>query len=323
MPPRPPRLRRIHDYFFPHERNNHRPHFFSAASVATIAVIVIVFELGSFAQTTLVFPRTNFLASVLPGVLLSLTNEARAGNDLPTVTRSALLDQAAQAAANDMAAKGYFAHVSPSGTTPWDWLTSVGYRYQYAGENLAVNFTDSQAVETAWLESPAHRANIMKREYAEVGFGTANGTLDGQTTTFVVEFFATPEAAAAPAPIAAAPAPAAPAPSVAPAVPSDATVLGAAAVAAPAAPHASWLALVLTSPLSAMEAFASALFLLVAFLLLIAVAARARVPHASVLIGGALLLALALGILVINPKIAAQVSVPAQGASTTTVPLAR
>jgi len=53
-----------------------------------------------------------------------------------------LLEQAAQLKANDMAEKGYFAHTSPDGKTPWEWLKDVSYPFLAAGENLAVNFLD-------------------------------------------------------------------------------------------------------------------------------------------------------------------------------------
>ena len=59
--------------------------------------------------------------------------------------------------AQDMATLGYFAHVSPDGKTPWYWIEKVGYDYQYAGENLAINFSDSKDVTNAWMASPLHK----------------------------------------------------------------------------------------------------------------------------------------------------------------------
>jgi hypothetical protein len=103
-----------------------------------------------------------------------------------------LLNQAAQEKADDMAQNGYFAHTSPDGKTPWYWLDQVGYNYSYAGENLAVNFTDSQDVTAAWMNSPEHRANILKANYTEVGTGVAEGMYDGNETIFVAQDFGTP-----------------------------------------------------------------------------------------------------------------------------------
>lgn len=196
--PRKPLHHHLSDYFFPHPRNNYRPHIFSYASILAIAVTIIVSEIGYVAQTKYVFLNTDFLAAVLPSVLTDLTNTARAESGLALVTRNPILDKAAEAAAQDMAAKGYFSHVAPDGTAPWYWLDRAGYSYSYAGQNLAINFTDSENVQTAWLASPTHRDNIMKREYTEVGFGTATGIYQDQETTFVVEYFATPRAVAKP-----------------------------------------------------------------------------------------------------------------------------
>jgi hypothetical protein len=185
--------RNIHDYVFPHKGNAYTPHIFRAGSLAFLVLGVLVLQAAYFTQINFVFPKTNFLAAVLPSALVDLTNTDRASNNLGPVGPNTTLDQAAQAAADDMANKGYFAHVSPTGTTPWNWLNQVGYQYQYAGENLAVNFTDSDQVETAWMNSPTHRANILKSQYTQVGVGVANGTYEGKDATFVVQFFAAPE----------------------------------------------------------------------------------------------------------------------------------
>ena len=48
---------------------------------------------------------------------------------------------AAQAKADDMATKGYFAHTSPDGKNSWYWFKQAGYTFTYAGENLALDFS--------------------------------------------------------------------------------------------------------------------------------------------------------------------------------------
>jgi uncharacterized protein YkwD len=190
----------LHDYLFPHKGNKYKPHIFRTASLTAIVVGLVVLQGVYLAQTNFVFTKTNFLATVLPAALISLTNTDRAASSLAPVTEDPMLDEAAQNVANDMAAKGYFAHVSPSGQTPWSWLQAIGYKYSFAGENLAVNFDDSDQVESAWMQSPTHRANIEKPEYTKVGIGVANGMYEGKNVTFVAEFFATPPAAGEPAP---------------------------------------------------------------------------------------------------------------------------
>jgi hypothetical protein len=132
------------------------------------------------------------MATVLPAVLDDLTNQERQSQNLPVLTVNPLLTQAAQMKANDMATNSYFAHTSPRGLTPWYWLEQVGYNYQYAGENLAINFTDSQDVTNAWMASPTHKANIVKENYTEVGTGVATGMYQGQEAVFVVQDYANP-----------------------------------------------------------------------------------------------------------------------------------
>lgn len=186
----------IKKYFFPHEGNSYKPHFLRSETVMFLFGLIIVVELGMLVQVFLVFDKTNFLASVLPGVLTTLTNKERAQNDAPPLQENSLLDIAAQLKAEDMASLGYFAHNSPEGKTPWYWFQQVGYKYQYAGENLAVNFFDSEDVAKAWMASPTHRANIVKPEYTEIGIGVANGIYQGRNTVFVAQLFGKPVSAA-------------------------------------------------------------------------------------------------------------------------------
>lgn len=134
----------------------------------------------------------NNLASVLPGVVAALTNGARTDESLAPLAESEVLAKGAQMKADDMAAKGYFSHTGPDGSLPWKWFKEAGYQYEYAGENLAVNFAESEDVVDAWLKSPTHRANILKREFTEVGIATATGTYKGKEAVFVVQFFGKP-----------------------------------------------------------------------------------------------------------------------------------
>ena len=184
--------------FVPHAENNFKPHFLRHESFLLFFSLVIIIELGFLVQVFVVFDKTGFLASVLPGVLTSITNEERVENNVGPLTENDLLSRAAQLKAEDMATKGYFAHTSPEGRTPWYWLDQVGYKYVYAGENLAVNFFESEDVSRAWMNSPTHRANIVKANYKEIGIGVANGTFEGRNTVFVAQFFGTPRAIAAP-----------------------------------------------------------------------------------------------------------------------------
>lgn len=179
--------------FVPHEGNDHRPHFLHGENVRTFVVALLIIEGLVFVGPTFTnFTNTHFLASVLPAILDDLTNQNRANDGLTALVENPLLDKAAQLKADDMAQNSYFAHVSPTGLTPWYWLKQAGYSYDYAGENLAVNFTDSKDVAVAWMNSPTHRANILKASYTEVGTGVATGTYEGKSAIFVVQDFGHP-----------------------------------------------------------------------------------------------------------------------------------
>jgi hypothetical protein len=204
--------------FVPHEINGFRPLFLRRESAVRLAGALIVIELVFFVLPTLYFPqyaRDLHLGSVLPGVLATLTNEERSKYNLPTLTVNSQLSQAAQLKADDMASKGYFSHNSPDGKTPWYWFEAVGYKYNYAGENLAVNFSDSEEVTQAWMNSPSHQANLVGRNYSEMGTGIASGIYKGNETIFVVQLYGAPKlvvAAAGPKPVAGVPVVSKPAP---------------------------------------------------------------------------------------------------------------
>jgi hypothetical protein len=183
-------------YFIPHEGNEHRPHFLRTPSIRLVIIIILALEVTTYFVPTLsyinMFGSSN-MAAVLPAVLSTLTNEEREAEQLPDLTVNPLLTKAAEMKANDMATNGYFAHVSPDGKTPWYWIEQVGYNFEYAGENLAINFTDSQDVTNAWMASPTHRANIVKGQYTEIGTGVATGMYQGRETVFVAQMYASPE----------------------------------------------------------------------------------------------------------------------------------
>ncbi|HYD91953.1 MAG TPA: CAP domain-containing protein, partial [Flavobacterium sp.] len=46
---------------------------------------------------------------------------------------------------------------------------------EYAGENLALQYTSSEEVQKAWMASPKHRANILNPNYEDVGYAIASG----------------------------------------------------------------------------------------------------------------------------------------------------
>ena len=193
--------RTLKNYFIPHEGNDHKPHMLRTEKVLIVLSIVLLIETLFLAQIFLIGKNTNFLAAVISSVIVEKTNDERIDFDLNSLVTNDLLELAAQLKANDMAKKGYFAHTTPEGYDPWYWLSQAGYNFVAAGENLAVNFTDSEDVVDAWMDSEGHRANILKENYTQIGVATAKGEYKGRDAIFVVQFFGTPAVAAAKAPI--------------------------------------------------------------------------------------------------------------------------
>jgi hypothetical protein len=185
-------------YFIPQAENDFKPHLLRGQTIAFVCMVVLVAESAFVFGAKYIIPSSKLFGIVEANALVDETNQNRVENNLPDLQVSPLLQEAAQEKANDMATKGYFAHTSPQGLTPWYWFEQVGYNFDYAGENLAVNFSDSQDVTTAWMNSPEHRANILSTDYTQIGIATAQGIYNGEPTTYVVEEFGTPAPAAAP-----------------------------------------------------------------------------------------------------------------------------
>jgi len=179
-------------YFIPHEDNEHKPHVFRKQATLFIATFVLLFGIIFLLQTFIVFPKTNFLAAVFPNVLVDLTNSNRGAAGLSVLQINSLLETAAQQKAQDMAQKEYFAHTSPDGKTPWYWLDKIGYRYSYAGENIAIHFYDSQDLVKSWMDSSSHRTNILNKNFTEIGIGVATGLYNGKETVYIVQLFGRP-----------------------------------------------------------------------------------------------------------------------------------
>ena len=178
-------------FFFPHLRNNHKAKF--------LHPIMIGFSVLMFIAGQLLIP---FLPKFTPIVLgyvsnipvedvIKLTNDERQKVGLPALEIDPDLTQAAMSKANYMFAKNYWAHTAPDGTEPWKFVTESGYKYRYAGENLARDFTTSEATVKAWMASPTHKENLLSGRYRDVGVAVVKGELNGVQTTLIVQFFGT------------------------------------------------------------------------------------------------------------------------------------
>jgi len=126
--------------------------------------------------------RTNTAAPRTERVI-ALTNQAREAEGLDALTWNPVLARTAQAYAEDMAKRGFFAHEDPDGRSSGERILAGGYakptcRCSWTfgtGENLAQGQdTPEEAVED-WLASPGHRANILRGDFEDIGVGYFDG----------------------------------------------------------------------------------------------------------------------------------------------------
>ena len=139
-------------------------------------------------------PTAANLAQVSDAIFC-LTNQIRTSYGLPAFVRDARLDTAAQLHSQDMATRGFFAHVNPDGLSPTDRVAAQGYPGG-AGENIAVGYPTARAVMLAWMASAGHCRNILG-EGRELGIGTANPSRPYYTQDFGNYDFGSGGAAAA------------------------------------------------------------------------------------------------------------------------------
>ncbi len=184
--------KRLKNYFVPYQGNDYKPHSLQKTAVVCMSILVMLTFTFANLQALLWMNSSWLVSTVLPAVVVDLTNKSREDVALGDLIRNEVLDRAAQLKAENMAQNSYFAHYAPDGTSPWHWFDMAGYNYIHAGENLAVHFTDSDEVVDAWMNSPSHRDNILNGNYTEIGVGTAKGEYQGYETVFVVQLFGTP-----------------------------------------------------------------------------------------------------------------------------------
>ena len=110
--------------------------------------------------------------------MLDLVNRERQAAGLSPLTPDPELTEVARRHSADMFKRSYFAHDTPEGLTPFDRMRAANVRFITAGENLALAPTISVA-HTGLMNSPGHRANILRGEFGRVGIGVMDGGVRG------------------------------------------------------------------------------------------------------------------------------------------------
>ena len=176
-----------HNLSEPH-RVHHRAHALSLVSLFIYLQVLVITGVGLFVIQTRA-PQILGTISFSADQIITLTNQKRAENGLSGLTFNSQLAVAAAAKAQSMFSENYWAHNSPSGKTPWSFITAAGYRYVFAGENLARDFDDAGSVVDAWMNSSSHRSNLLDRNFKEIGVSVVDGKLTGREGILVVQMF--------------------------------------------------------------------------------------------------------------------------------------
>lgn len=118
--------------------------------------------------------------------VLRLTNAERTAAGLRPLAADPLLTVAAQGHSADMIARAFYSHTSPDGGEPWHRASAAGSTHRAIGENIACGQRTPAEVVDGWMNSPGHRANILKPSFTHLGVGFAGG---GSAGTYWTQLF--------------------------------------------------------------------------------------------------------------------------------------
>lgn len=108
-----------------------------------------------------------------------MINAKRVANGLSALKINDEVQNVARVKAKDMVDNNYFSHTSPIYGSPFDMLKNYGISYKTAGENIAGNSSNSEAVN-AWMNSEGHRANILNSSFNYTGIGVVKSPKYGK-----------------------------------------------------------------------------------------------------------------------------------------------
>jgi len=148
----------------------------------------VLFLLALTSQAVTGQQKTTFKLSEPEKELLELTNAERKKNDLPPLKPSPLLFTTARSHAANMAKQSKLDHKLDD-KTPYDRIKEAGYKYRYAGENIAQGGIPLKDIVRGWMDSKPHRENILRETYTEIGLGIVR---DDKGVTWYAQVFAMP-----------------------------------------------------------------------------------------------------------------------------------
>src|SRR3989344_2681034 len=146
---------------------------FKLKTLFWLFILLAIWQTASF----LLLPKARLNASDLTAQnILTAVSGERALRNLNSLNTDSRLSAAAEFKSNDMMNRRYFSHTDPEGNYIWGKITAAGYTpYLQLGENLAIEFYNTESLVSAWMNSPTHRANILNQGFKDQGMGLAFG----------------------------------------------------------------------------------------------------------------------------------------------------
>jgi uncharacterized protein YkwD len=120
--------------------------------------------------------------------LLAEMNRVRAAHGVPPLHVDWRLQRAARSHSAAMIARDFFSHGDFSGR-----ISAARARGPRFGENLGWGsgaYASAGAIVRGWLESPPHRANLLRRGFVRVGVAAPVGSFLGQHARVATADFA-------------------------------------------------------------------------------------------------------------------------------------
>lgn len=148
--------------------------FIHSSALRTFLMIFFCFTLlgilpGCTADAAESAPDTG--SSIYQAEILRLVNEQRAAHNLPALSSSSQLTQAAQQRATELSQRMDANHLRPDGRSFYTVLDDFGISYTKAAENIARGQQTPAEVVRDWMNSEGHRKNILSSEYDFIGIG--------------------------------------------------------------------------------------------------------------------------------------------------------
>lgn len=146
-----------------------------------------------FLASSFLFPSHGY--AIDAAKIITEVNDERVARGLTPLAQNRMLDNASLQKAISLSKIQSLIHTKSQDGVAWSFINDAGYLYEIAGENLAVNFQNEEEIVDHWMNSPSHRENILRPDFADVGVAVAQGKYEGETADYVVMYFARPNLA--------------------------------------------------------------------------------------------------------------------------------